>query len=72
MSLAHSIELAEDSDAFVYEFRGRGVSGDIVSGVKSHHADEHDAAYRDLTARKIASGGRAPRITLVVVVEVSA
>ena len=65
-----SIEEA-DGEAKLYEYRGKGASGDIVSKVKKHHAEETGSEYSDLTARKVASGGRRVRITYVVVVEVS-
>lgn len=56
-------------DATVYEYHGKGATGDIVSKVKSHHSDETDTNYHDLTARKIARGGRREQITVVVVIE---
>ena len=58
-----------DTDAYVYEYRGRGASSDIVASVKKHHAVEHGTNYSDLMARKIGEGGQKVRITQVVVVE---
>ena len=64
------IERSEDHHSAVYEHRGPGASSDIVARVKQHHAEENDARFRDLVARKIGSGGSHPKITTVVVVEV--
>lgn len=67
--IPEGVSRADDSEAFVYKYRGHGASRDIVAEVKSHHSEEHDVSYKDLTARKIGRGGRRNSVTTVVVVE---
>ena len=66
----HSRRISKsDRNVTVYEYEGPGTSSSIVSRVKSHHAEVHDCKYRRLTAKKIASGGRRSRTTVVAVIE---
>lgn len=64
-----SIEDAK-GDAHLYEYRGKGAGSDIVSKVKKHHADENEIDFGNLVGRKVASGGKTVKTTLVVVAEV--